>query len=214
MDQESPPSLVVQKPTEKTMDHLQALPDLVTNHSCLDALTKIYANLILHSLAPNLMVELYFTFQLLTAPVTEDPEESHKSFLGTAHNCVYFAIGVLLRVESLLKLLDRGTLKLLSENPRVAAFSEILHRLLLDHLERPPPAPFLTQAPKSPIGGVSFQSDTDNRNNFPSDQAFQLFRKQRDSFYEVCPGYIFSMQWLRENNIMKLFAVCLITILV
>ncbi|XP_063880733.1 codanin-1-like isoform X3 [Scylla paramamosain] len=199
--QESPPNQVVQKPAERTADHFKALPDLVTNHSCLDALAEVYANLILHSFAPNLMVELYYTLQLLTVPVTEEAEESSSSLLGTAHNCVYFATGVLLRVASLLKLLDRGALKLLSENPRVAAFSEELHRLLLEHLERPPPAPFLTQAPKSPIGGVSFQSDTDNRNNFPSDQAFHLFRKQRDSFYEMLrvweeghltPGWSFS----------------------
>lgn len=176
-----------QRPTEKPGDHLCASPELVTDHSCLNALAEVYADLILRSRAPNLMVELYFTLQLLTAPVTEEsqPQEGHRSTLGTAHNCVYFAAGVLLRVASLLKLLDRGTLRLLSENPRVAAFSEPLLKLLRDHLERPPPAPFLTQAPKSPIGGVSFQSDTDNRNNFPSDQTFQLFRKQRDSFYEV-----------------------------
>ena len=188
--QESPPNQVIQKPASTT-DHLQALPDLVTNHTCLDTLAKLYASLILHSLAPNLMVELYYTLQLLTVPVSEEPKDTTKTLLGTAHNCVYFATSVLLKVASLLKLLDTGTLKLLSENPRVASFSQTLHTILLNHLERPPPAPFLTQAPKSPIGSVSFQSETDNRNNFPCDQAFHLFRKQRDSFYEVRPvsGY-------------------------
>lgn len=178
---------IAQRPAEKLSDLIHASPQLVTDHTRLDALTEVYANLILRSRAPNLMVELYYTLQLLTAPVTEipQPQEDCKTTLGTGHNCVYFAISVLLRVASLVKLLDRGTLRLLSENPRVAAFSEPLHKLLLDHLERPPPAPFLTQAPKSPIGSVSFQSDTDNRNNFPSDLTFQLFKKQRDSFYEV-----------------------------
>ncbi|MPC13283.1 Codanin-1 [Portunus trituberculatus] len=213
--QESPPNQVIQKPVERTTDHLKALPDLVTNHSCLDALAEVYANLILHSFAPNLMVELYYTLQLLTVPVMEEPEESSGILLGTAHNCVYFAASVLFRVVSLLKLLDRGTLKLLCENPRVAAFSEELHRLLLEHLERPPPASFLTQAPKSPIGGVSFQSDTDNRNNFPSDQAFHLFRKQRDSFYEMLrvweeghliPGWSFSRAL--SSRIHSLLQIC------
>lgn len=32
---------------------------------------------------------------------------------------------------------------------------------------------------------VCFQTDTDNRENFPSSIAFQCFRKQRDMFYEI-----------------------------
>ncbi|XP_012235265.2 codanin-1 [Linepithema humile] len=32
---------------------------------------------------------------------------------------------------------------------------------------------------------VCFQSDTDNRENFPSSIAFQTFRKQRDAFYDI-----------------------------
>ncbi|QQP42269.1 Codanin 1 [Caligus rogercresseyi] len=32
---------------------------------------------------------------------------------------------------------------------------------------------------------VRFQSETDNRANFPSAQSFQYFRKQRDLFYEI-----------------------------
>lgn len=188
---------IAQRSVEKPSDLVHASTQLVTDHARLDTLTKVYANLILSSRAPNLMVELYYTLQLLTAPATEDPqpEEDRKTVLGTVHNCVYFATAVLLRVAGLVKLLDRGTLKLLSENPRVAAFSKPLQKLLLDHLERPPPAPFLTQAPKSPIGSVSFQSDTDNRNNFPSDLTFQLFKKQRDSFYEVSQGSVWQCCW-------------------
>ena len=36
--------------------------------------------------------------------------------------------------------------------------------------------------PPSPVGGVSFQADTDNRKNFPNDRSFQLFKKQRYIF--------------------------------
>lgn len=32
---------------------------------------------------------------------------------------------------------------------------------------------------------VCFQIDTDNREKFPSGFAFQIFRKQRDTFYEI-----------------------------
>lgn len=37
--------------------------------------------------------------------------------------------------------------------------------------------------PKSPIGSVSFQAETDNRKNFPDDRTFHLFKRQR---YFIC----------------------------
>lgn len=37
--------------------------------------------------------------------------------------------------------------------------------------------------PKSPIGSVSFQAETDNRKNFPDDRTFHLFKRQR---YLIC----------------------------
>lgn len=49
---------------------------------------------------------------------------------------------------------------------------------------------------------VCFQIDTDNRENFPSVAAFQTFKNQRDSFYEIfriweknhsVPGWIFQI---------------------
>ncbi|XP_071519956.1 codanin-1 [Panulirus ornatus] len=179
------------KQVETSSDFVRASPDLVTNKRCLDTLAKIYAELILYNMAPSIMVELYYLMQLLTVRViigSEDLEGNDQlsdCYLSTPHNCVYFATNVLLMTIELIKLLDKGTLKLLSENPCIQDFSEELQRCLLEFLESPPPAPFLYQAPKSPIGGVSFQTDTDNRNNFPSDQSFHIFRKQRDMFYEM-----------------------------
>ena len=35
------------------------------------------------------------------------------------------------------------------------------------------------------FGSVSFQADTDDSKNFPSDKHFLVFKKQRDMFYEV-----------------------------
>ncbi len=35
------------------------------------------------------------------------------------------------------------------------------------------------------LQNVGFHSDTDGRENFPSDRTFQDFRKQRDLFYEL-----------------------------
>lgn len=203
--------------TDKIPEMVEATLELVSKREILDVLSKVYAKMLLCNMAPNIMVELYFLMQLLTVRLAlgmhldEKPEEENGgesnlnditrgSFLATVHNCVYFAVQVLLLAWDLVCQLDRGTLHLLLEHPRVMNFSTELHGCLLSHLETPLQSPLLLQA-KSPIASVSFQSDTDNRNNFPSDQAFQVFRKQRDLFYEMLrvwegnhltPGWSFS----------------------
>ncbi|XP_053653434.2 codanin-1 [Cherax quadricarinatus] len=187
---QSPTSQIQQKLPDKTTNYIQASPDLVSNRSCLDILSEVYAELILYNMAPSVMVELYYLIQLLTVRVilgseVERGEQCDKFFLDTPHNCVYFATKVLLLITELVKLLDKGTIKLLSENPCILQFSSELQKNLLLFLQSPSRAPMLHLAAKSPIGGVSFQTDTDNRNNFPSDQAFHIFRKQRDLFYEM-----------------------------
>nr|XP_045619038.1 codanin-1-like [Procambarus clarkii] len=187
---ESPTGQVLPRLPDKASNYVQASPDLVSNRNCLDILSEVYAELILYNMAPSVMVELHYLIQLLTVRVIvgsqpENNENLDKFYLGTTHNCVYFATNVLLLIAELLKLLDKGTLRLLSENPRIQHFAGDFQRNLVSFLENPPPSLTLNLAPKSPIGGVSFQMDTDNRNNFPSDQAFHVFRKQRDMFYEM-----------------------------
>ncbi|XP_033222064.1 codanin-1 isoform X2 [Belonocnema kinseyi] len=108
--------------------------------------------------------------------------------LGTPHNSVYFSTRVLNEQKSLLKSLDRVTLKLLSENVNIAAFLpelkdylEKLYHLKLGELNRTNKPFNLSIADPN----VCFQIDTDNRETFPSAIAFQCFRKQRDLFYEI-----------------------------
>ncbi|XP_069994120.1 uncharacterized protein dlt [Penaeus vannamei] len=185
MGRDSPPSTSSEK-----VDYVEGSPDRVSNRSFIDILVQTYAELILFNMTPNIMVELYYLMQLLTVRtvVKSDDSDSQRRetcYLNTIHNCIYFSTNVLLTVVELLKLLDKATVRFLSENPRVKTFSPDLQKCLTEFLESPPPAPLLNQAPKSPIGSVSFQSDTDNRNNFPTDQAFHIFRKQRDMFYEM-----------------------------
>ncbi|XP_037795460.1 codanin-1-like [Penaeus monodon] len=185
MGRDSPPSTSSEK-----VDYVEGSPDRVSNRSFIDILVQTYAELILFNMTPNIMVELYYLMQLLTIRTVVKSEDSDRQrretcYLSTIHNCIYFSTNVLLTVVELLKLLDKATIRFLSENPRVKTFSPDLQRCLTEFLESPPPAPLLNQAPKSPIGSVSFQSDTDNRNNFPTDQAFHIFRKQRDMFYEM-----------------------------
>ncbi|KAK3867625.1 hypothetical protein Pcinc_026922 [Petrolisthes cinctipes] len=214
-NQDSQPLLP--KATDKAPEMVEAILELVTKREIIDVLSRVYAKLLLHNMAPNIMVELYFLMQLLTVRVAlgmeldKKPEEENggesdleiitrESYLATIHNCVYFAVQVLLLVWDLVSQLDRGTLQLLSEHPRVICFSTEFHGCLLSHLKTPFQPPVVLQA-KSPIANVSFQTDTDTRNNFPSDQAFNIFRKQRDLFYEMLriwegshltPGWSFS----------------------
>ncbi|XP_066940711.1 codanin-1 isoform X1 [Macrobrachium rosenbergii] len=202
---DTPPNLALQKLNGKPSEFKEATLAQVTKKAVLDVIAQVYADLILCNMVPSIMVELYYVIQLLTVRVLDseesDSDEDSESYLGNLHNCVYFSTKVLSHLLELIKLLDRTTITLLSENPRIQCFCTDLEKQLMKFLENPPPEPLLSQQPKSPIGGVSFQSDTDNRQNFSCDQAFHVFRKQRDSFYEIIriweenhltPGWSFS----------------------
>ena len=187
---ESPPIQNLQKSAGKLNEYKEASLDQVTQKPLLDAIAQLYAELTLCNMVPSVMVELHYVIQLLTVRVLnteelEGVENESEVYLDNLNNCVYFATKVLSTMLELVKLLDRTTITLLSENSRIHIFSVELQRQLVNFLDNPPSVPPLSQHPKSPIGGVSFQSETDNRHNFSCDQAFHTFRKQRDTFYEV-----------------------------
>ncbi|OWF46147.1 codanin-1-like isoform X2 [Mizuhopecten yessoensis] len=166
-------------------------PSFVTHQDQLDVLAELYSCCLKENLLPNLAVEIYFVVQLMTSRSADTELVSSTGGLDTidtnffcsVHNAVYFAVKVLESQVSFLRCLDRCTLRLLSENQRIASFSEtLIDWLTLEHDSGPKPVPAF---PKSPIGGVSFQAETDNRKNFPNDCSFHLFKKQRDTFYEL-----------------------------
>ncbi|KAI8486942.1 negative regulation of DNA replication [Branchiostoma belcheri] len=167
--------------------------NLVTHEDVICTLAELYSQCIQANLAPNLAVELHFTIQLLTIkgtgetgpPAKEnlaDPEDTN--YLQSVHNCVLFATVVLEKQLRILSLLDKGTLRLLADNPRIGAFSPSLQQALITANGT---CPFRTKELRtaSPISSVPFQSDTDNRHNFPSDHSFHTFKKTRDKFYEL-----------------------------
>ncbi|KAK7471510.1 hypothetical protein BaRGS_00035849 [Batillaria attramentaria] len=172
---------------------VHACPEEVTHQASLDLLVQLYSACLDAHLFPNLTTELYFITQLLTVQGSEESEFEDGSVSGdiedinyfkTVHNAVYFAVRILDGQFPLVRQLDRPTLRLLSENERVAEFSPDLHTKLKNAFEaaidrRNSSTPF------TPFRSVSFQADTDNRKNFPSDRTFHLFKKQRDRFYEV-----------------------------
>lgn len=107
------------------------------------------------------------------------------SIFDSIHNVMYFAVKSLETQLHLLNILDKDTLKLLSSNSNLSSFSNNLKTSLLtfittkqDHASEKP------QDNMSHVN-VCFISDTDNRENFPNDHAFNAFRKQRDLFYEI-----------------------------
>ncbi|KAA0187846.1 hypothetical protein HAZT_HAZT005004 [Hyalella azteca] len=105
--------------------------------------------------------------------------------LYSAHNCVYFAISVLLRSRHLIKLLDRSILRLLAENSRVQLFCPSLQEDLNKLAHSLPTHLSPKQTPRSPMKGVPFQIEIDNRSSFPDNTTFHVFKKQRDIFYEL-----------------------------
>ncbi|XP_043290102.1 codanin-1 [Venturia canescens] len=108
-------------------------------------------------------------------------------YLNNAHNCVYFASLVIWNQRYLLSVLDRPTLKLLSENQQIICFRPELQAYLNEiYSVKCLQSSRLKQTDSGTCQtNVCFQVDTDNRETFPSSVAFSLFRKQRDLFYDI-----------------------------
>uniref|UniRef100_A0A8C3DKG7 Codanin 1 n=1 Tax=Corvus moneduloides TaxID=1196302 RepID=A0A8C3DKG7_CORMO len=181
-----------------------ANPAKVSCKKQLECLAQLYSSCIAENLVPNIFLELFFVLQLLTSKGTStaedgnsDPEISernrgnlikckHKHFFRSDH--VLFMSVCLSEfypcyLGRIISHLEKGMLKLLAENERIASFSPTLHKRLRQAYESST-AKVSLLLPCS-VQSVSFQPETDNRSNFPSDRAFHMFKKQRDIFYEL-----------------------------
>ncbi|NXC50246.1 CDAN1 protein, partial [Penelope pileata] len=172
-------------------------PAKVSCKKQLDCLAQLYSSCIAENLVPNIFLEFFFVLQLLTSKGTSTSEEeesdlevnegsqdaSGRQHFRSVHNCVYFAVQVLDYQYEIISHLEKGTLKFLAENERIASFSPTLHERLRQAYESST-AKVSLLLPCS-VQSVSFQPETDNRSNFPSDRAFHIFKKQRDIFYEL-----------------------------
>ncbi|XP_069806167.1 codanin-1 isoform X2 [Dendropsophus ebraccatus] len=172
-------------------------PDKVSSKKHLKVLAELYSACITENLVPNIFLELFFVLQLLTSRGscgTDDrdcelgikrglKDVVDQQHFQTVHNCVYFAILVLDFQFVVISLLDKSSLKLLAENERIGTFSPSLQERLLEaHRNSTGKVSLLLP---STLHSVSFQPETDNRSNFPSDRSFHIFKKQRDIFYEL-----------------------------
>ncbi|XP_018420396.1 PREDICTED: codanin-1 [Nanorana parkeri] len=202
----SPVALDPITPTKQTYNRNSGvLSDMMTyadlgKVSCrkrLEILAKLYSSCITENLVPNIFLEFFFVLQLLTSrgpASTEDRDSELEITRGmkdavesqhfqSVHNCVFFAVLVLDFQFTVISLLDKNTLKLLAENERIGTFFPPLQERLLEaHRTSTGKVSLLLPAT---LHSVSFQPETDNRSNFPSDRSFHIFKKQRDVFYEL-----------------------------
>lgn len=160
---------------------------LVTQQVELDRLCALYSYCLSQYLILSLYNEIDFLIQLLVirvSPARLRQNQISRCLFDSVHNCVYFSAKTLESFEDIWDHVDQGLLNQLRNNPRLISFSPQWISGKLAHLV----ASSITEDRTShrTITNVPFQSETDNRFNFASDVSFQIFRKQRDQFCEVC----------------------------
>ncbi|GAB6020614.1 codanin 1 [Chamberlinius hualienensis] len=163
-------------------------PEDISLKSFVEKLAVLYAALIKKGLVPSLSVETYFIFQLLTIHSAKDFGDFDIGLdlvFQNPANCVYFATQVLFFIKELLLLLDNHTIKLLCENSRIELFFPPLRTFLIQHLNFKSSFNHLIIPSSNDMQNVTFTADVDNRKNFKNDQDFNIFKKNRDLFYEL-----------------------------
>lgn len=191
--------------------------DPVTCITELQILSKVYSCILDENYCQNMMVELCFVVSLLVIQHHSATElnvysKDEKNYLNSVHNCVYFAVETLWLQRSILALLNLPALKLLSDNKEIEKFnSELKEFLEKTYVERQAKEALRRQicvgkgtrhgkpfAQKFDVhgiecvslpGNVSFECETDNKDNFTSDLNFHSFRKQRDLFYNILANW-------------------------
>ncbi|OQR71384.1 codanin-1-like [Tropilaelaps mercedesae] len=155
--------------------------EFVNGQDTLDRIAHLYANCLIRNFVPNLLLELHFVLQLLVVRMKRTASQT-SLLLGTVSNCAYFAVQVLWHGQSLLAMFEPSTLNLLKNLPHVKQMSEALH-CKLSELCGQERSFFMFRS--SFIQGVSFDATSDNADNFPTQQLFGAFRRQRDAFCEL-----------------------------
>ncbi|RZC35070.1 codanin-1, partial [Asbolus verrucosus] len=168
---------------------IQASVKAVCYKQQLHQIIEIYEDLLNHNFVLNLTSEIYFLISLLLKKqfysldwgieVLKDKVTASQLFFSI-HNVVYFAAKSLEGQIRILKNYDKSTIRLLTENDRLIEFAPFL----VQKLQKVAKADRIVEIPVL-RDNVCFNSDTDNRQNFPNDPSFHAFRKQRDLFYEI-----------------------------
>jgi codanin-1 len=116
----------------------------------------------------------------------ENQTEGSSVPLRTLSNCCYFMAKVLEGNKDLLLLFAKETLHVLSVNPRLSEMSPQLKMWLEETcIAKSAEYEEVPSSESSSVFGVTFDSERDGKENFPSDKAFNAFRRQRDAFYDL-----------------------------
>ncbi|XP_054720145.1 LOW QUALITY PROTEIN: codanin-1-like [Uloborus diversus] len=119
-------SLPNQSPETENLQYVIPDPELVTLKDQLLIFSDIYNLLLTQAMVPNIVAELYFLFELITAKVTDKDKPQTDNIFSSIHNCVYFAVSVLHQQHHVLLLLDNATLTLISKITFLCHFSSEL----------------------------------------------------------------------------------------
>lgn len=181
----------------------QTDPNLVTFREELKTLAQIYSHIINENYCQNLMMEFCFIVSLLVVQEYDKNEletdmkelclDEAKRYLNSIHNCVFFAVEVLSLQKDTLLMLNLAALNLLCKNPEIQKFNEKLSESLQAAYNEKTIREDLKRQTSISVcrtqGNVSFQYETDNRENFSSETNFHSFRKQRDLFYDILKSW-------------------------
>ncbi|XP_008194510.1 codanin-1 isoform X2 [Tribolium castaneum] len=169
----------------------EVLPELglVTNRPQIDRIVQLYSLLIADNCVLNLTREIYFLITLLLKKQFYNNDwginvlsDTITGFLfNSIHNVVYFASKSLENLVGVLRNFDNSTVRLLTENKRLREFAPTL----IAQLEQTVKPDRVLISLENLQNNICFNSDTDNRNNFPNDLSFHAFKKQRDLFYDI-----------------------------
>ena len=189
------PLEVTTTPTKQSIEILDM--SKIMEKQILDDLSEIYTFVCLWNMVPNITLELFFLFTVLTARLSSPPNDNNEEdkSLYPFHNIesyVYFSVKCIDKLRNLIVILDHKALTLLFENSRLQHFTS---PNLLEYLEQEialdesfnlsSSQHYFKNSIKSPITGIAFQTESDNRRSFLSDRHFYSFSKKRDAFYSI-----------------------------
>lgn len=209
----STPSTSISTPSNlkvKKYSVIEPKYELVTSVKEIVKLKSIYVHLLLNNHIANFMEEIKFVLEIINkrtmcdcASKSDAQQQKQQTIIekifSTYHNCFHFVYLVFeeLFIQNLfINFLDYKTLNHIFSNvylfdykkndsSTLITLKEVVEQAYLGRYSD------CTQksASSDNTNFVFFQPDTDSKSNFPNDQSFSIFRKQRDDFYRLFKNY-------------------------